>query len=110
MTPGFDGEDDRRGPNFQGTVKQISSKINDFMRSLQIEKAIFLVHSFGFCYYLNFEKYFPQKIAGVCLLGTFGYYAHDYAKLAVRVIESSETWSLIQEKGIQILDQEKYRE
>jgi hypothetical protein len=45
-TPGFDGEDERRG-NYMGTYPDIKKAVINLIKSLELKRVIILAHSFG---------------------------------------------------------------
>ncbi|KAL4456677.1 hypothetical protein ABPG73_009397 [Tetrahymena malaccensis] len=59
--PGFDRKDERRG-TYQGSLDQLIQLIDDFMKKINLEKAIFAMHSFGGLTVKNFAYEKPHRV------------------------------------------------
>ncbi|KAL4427097.1 hypothetical protein ABPG74_004507 [Tetrahymena malaccensis] len=67
--PGFDKKDERRG-SYQGKFDQLVQLIDDFMTHLNIQKAIFVVHSYGGLIVKNFAYFKPARVEGLVQLAS----------------------------------------
>ncbi|EAS06511.2 alpha/beta hydrolase family protein (macronuclear) [Tetrahymena thermophila SB210] len=59
--PGFDRKDERRG-TYQGSLDQLIQLIEDFMKKINLEKAIFALHSFGGLAVKSFAYEKPHRV------------------------------------------------
>ncbi|EAR83007.1 alpha/beta hydrolase family protein (macronuclear) [Tetrahymena thermophila SB210] len=67
--PGFDKKDERRGA-YQGKFDQLVQLIDDFMTVLNIQQAIFVVHSYGGLIVKYFTYFKPQRVEGLVQLAS----------------------------------------
>ncbi|TAF63395.1 MAG: alpha/beta hydrolase [Cytophagales bacterium] len=63
--PGFGASEDLL--NHPTTLTQIAEQINEFLQTLEIEKAIFIGHSLGGYVSLAFAEKYPEKVQGIGL-------------------------------------------
>lgn len=62
-TPGFDGEDERRG-SYLGTAEHFSLLIIRILKKLGINKVILCAHSLGSIFCSYFITKYPQSVEG----------------------------------------------
>jgi pimeloyl-ACP methyl ester carboxylesterase len=62
-TPGFDGEDERRG-SYDGSAAHFAQLIVRLLAELQVRRVILCAHSLGSIFSSYFITHFPQCVAG----------------------------------------------
>ncbi|KAL4473147.1 hypothetical protein ABPG72_007377 [Tetrahymena utriculariae] len=94
--PGFDRKDERRG-TYQGSLDQLIQLIDDFMKKINLEKAIFTLHSFGGLTVKSFAYAKPHKVEALIQIASIpitkwnGYKLYEQIEKQVYQLDFEQT-------------------